>query len=160
MKAINPYLNFNGQTREAMTFYAKNLGAKLEIQSFKDAGIPGPDENRTMHAKLAKGSLVIMASDTPMSMPAVNQGNNIWISVDCTNVAEIEKLFAAFSEGGRVTMPLADQFWGAKFGMIVDKYGVGWMFNCQLPKPKPKPKAKAKAKPKTKAKAKAAKKRR
>jgi PhnB protein len=152
MKAINPYLNFNGLTREAMTFYAKNLGAKLEIQSFKDAGIPGPDENRTMHAKLAKGSLVIMASDTPMSMPAVNQGNNIWISVDCTTVAEIEKLFAAFSDGGRVTMPLADQFWGAKFGMIVDKYGVGWMFNCELRKPKAKAKAKPKAKTKAKAK--------
>src|SRR5947207_4364116 len=106
MKAINPYLNFNGQTREAMTFYAKNLGAKLEIQSFKDAGVPAApgDENRVMHAKLSKGSLVIMASDPMSSMAPVNMGNNVWISVDCSNVPEIDKLFAAFSDGGRVTM--------------------------------------------------------
>src|SRR3954469_6687142 len=141
MKAINPYLNFNGQTREAMTFYARNLGAKLEIQSFKDVGMSGPDENRTMHAKISKGSLVIMASDGPTSMPEVKQGNNVWISVDCSNVAEAEKVFAAFSAGGNVVMPLADQFWGAKFGMIVDRYGFGWMFNCELPKPKTKTKA-------------------
>ena len=153
MKAINPYLNFDGQTREAMTFYAKNLGAKLEVMSFKEAHVPTPPEaeNRTMHAKLAKGALVIMASDTPPGM-ALHKGNNLWVSVDCSDVAEIDKLFKAFSEGGTVTMPLADQFWGAKFGMLIDRYGVGWMFNAYLPKPKAKAKPKVKAKPKAKAK--------
>src|SRR5437762_312961 len=74
MKAINPYLNFDGNTREAMTFYAKNLGAKLELQSFKDVGMAGPNEDKIMHAKLAVGSLVIMASDPPPGM-GIQAGN-------------------------------------------------------------------------------------
>ena len=58
----------------------------------------------------------------------------IWIYIDCDNIAEIERLFGGFSEDGKVTMPLQDQFWGARFGMLVDKFGVHWMFNCDLPK--------------------------
>lgn len=56
------------------------------------------------------------------------------INVDCEDVPQIERLFAAFSDGASVTMPLQNQFWGARFGMLVDKFGVHWMFNCELPK--------------------------
>jgi len=62
------------------------------------------------------------------------QGTNVHVNVDCDNVEEIERIFKAMSEGGNVVMPLADQFWGARFGMLVDKFGLNWMFNCELKK--------------------------
>ncbi len=62
------------------------------------------------------------------------KGNNLWINIDCDDNAEQDKLFNAFGEGGQVLMELADQFWGARFGMLTYKYGVGWMFNCEIPK--------------------------
>jgi PhnB protein len=134
MKAITPYLNFDGKTREAMTFYHKILGGDLNIQTFGDVKAPGPpgSENRVMHAGIRSASAVLMASDTMPGMPFI-QGNNVHLNIDCDDIAEIERLFAGFSEGGKVTMPLEDQFWGARFGMLVDKFGMHWMFNCELP---------------------------
>lgn len=134
MKAFQPYLNFDGNTREAMTFYHKALGGDLNIQTFADVNAPGPpgSENRVMHAALRRGDAVLMASDTMPGMEFV-QGNDVHINVDCDTVDEIEHAFKAMSEGGNVVMPLADQFWGARFGMLVDKFGMHWMFNCQLP---------------------------
>jgi PhnB protein len=76
---------------------------------------------------------LLMASDTMPGMP-FTQGNNIWVNVECDGVPEIEALFKAFSEGGKVIMPLADQCWGARFGMLTDKFGINGMFNCELPK--------------------------
>ena len=135
MKAITPYLNFDGKTREAMTFYNTILGGELNIQTFGDVKAPGPpgSEDRVMHAAITSGSVHLMASDTMPGMPFI-QGNNVHLNIDCDNIAEIERLFAGFSAGGKVTMPLQDQFWGARFGMLVDKFGMHWMFNCELPK--------------------------
>jgi PhnB protein len=147
MKAVNTYLNFDGKTHEAMKFYARNLDAKLDVQTFKDAGMAGPnaDPNRVLHARLSttKNGTILMASDTQPGMP-FSQGNNFSISLDCDTPVELEKHFKLFSEGGRVTMQVQDTFWGARFGMLTDKYGVGWMFNCEMPKKKPAaPKKKA-----------------
>ncbi|MDB4878478.1 MAG: hypothetical protein JWM41_4924 [Gemmatimonadetes bacterium] len=135
MKAFLPYLNFDGNTAEAMKFYQKCTGGELDIQTFADVKAPTPPgaENRVMHARLTKGSAVLMASDTPPGK-TWTPGDNIWVNCDCDSVDEIEKVFAAFTEGGTVVMPLEDQFWGARFGMISDKFGVNWMFNCELPK--------------------------
>jgi PhnB protein len=135
MKAFQPYLNFDGTTRDAMTFYQKCIDGELFIQTFGDVKAPGPPgtENRVIHARLTKGSAVLMASDTMPGMP-FTQGNNIWVNIDCESIPEIEKLFVAFGSGGKVVMPLADQFWGARFGMLTDKFGINWMFNCELPK--------------------------
>ena len=129
MRSINPYLNFDGNTREAMELYARVLGAEIEIQTFGDAGM-GEDavKDRVMHALLTKGDVVIMASDTMPGMSYV-QGNDVWININCESDEEIERLFAALGERGTVIMPLADQFWGAKFGMLTDRYGIHWMFN-------------------------------
>ena len=149
MKAFQPYLNFPGNTREAMTFYQKCTEGELFIQTAGDVQIP-PDQVDAMkksdqppmqrpapdfviHARLTKGSAVLMASDAMPGAPFI-QGNNVWVNIDCDTIAEIEKLFSAFSEGGNVIMPLADQFWGARFGMITDKFGINWMFNCELKK--------------------------
>jgi PhnB protein len=135
MKAINPYLNFDGDTREAMTFYAQCLGGDIEIQSFKEAGIPGPpgSDDRIIHAKVTKGSVVLMASDTMPGM-AYTKGNNFWINVDCDDTAEQDRLFKALGAGGKTLMELQDQFWGARFGILTDKYCIGWMFNCEIRK--------------------------
>jgi len=135
MKAFNAYLNFDGNARDAMTFYQKCLGADLDLQPFGDIKAPGPpgSENRVMHARLTKGTAVLMASDTMPGSQYV-QGNNVFINIDCDSVPEIEKLFEAFGAGGNVMMPLQDTFWGARFGMLTDKFGVQWMFNCELPK--------------------------
>ena len=137
MKAINNYLNFDGQTREAMTFYAKCLDAELTMQTFKDVGMDMPGgEDRIVHARLSKGGSanVIMASDSQPGQP-VTVGNNVWISIDCDDEKEQDNQFQALSEGGQVIMPLDNAFWGARFGMLRDKYGLGWMFNLEQQKP-------------------------
>ena len=135
MKGTQTYLNFDGQTRDAMTFYQKALGGKLDIMTFGDAHVPGAEgfENRIMHARLESGPLVLMASDTMPGMP-FTKGNNFHINIDCSSNDEQDKLFSALGESGKVIMPLADQFWGARFGMLTDRYGVNWMFNSELPK--------------------------
>jgi PhnB protein len=135
MKAITTYLNFDGTTRDAMTFYAKALGATLHLQSFKDAKLEAPEgaENRIIHARLEKGSAALMASDTMPGTP-FRQGNNVFVCVDCETIPETERLFTALGEGGTVMMPLQDTFWGARFGMLTDKFGVQWMFNCDQKK--------------------------
>lgn len=132
MKSLAPYLNFDGNTREAMTFYQSCLGGQLNIQSFADVNMPG-DPNRTMHSNLVSGPVTIMASDTMHDMN-LNKGNNAYLCIDCETVDELERLFASLSAGGQVQQPPQDTFWGARFGMLTDKYGVHWMFNCELPK--------------------------
>ena len=132
MKAFQPYLNFDGTTRDAMTFYHQCLGGTLDVQSFDDVGAKGPPGtgNRTIHAKLTAGSAVLMASDSQPGQP-LNVGNNVWVNIDCESIEEIERIFPLMAEGGKILMPLADQFWGARFGMLADKFGINWMFNCE-----------------------------
>ena len=134
MKAINAYLNFDGNCGEAMSFYAQCLGAELTLQTFADAKMtaaPGA-ESRIIHARLTKGAQELMASDTMPGMP-FNQGNNFSVSIDCESYAEQDRFFRALGAGGRTTMPLQDTFWGARFGMLVDRFGISWMFNCEQP---------------------------
>lgn len=136
MRAFIPYLNFDGNTREVMTFYKNCFGgsAELTMQTFGDVKSGDASmADRIMHARLSGGTMVLMASDSMPQMPVL-VGNNVWITQDCESVEEIERLFTAFSEGGKVIMPLANQFWGARFGMLTDKFGINWMFNHELPK--------------------------
>ena len=130
MKQIMPYLNFDGETRDAMTFYAKCLGSEAVIQTFKDSGMPTTpeNENRVLHARINKGNAVLMASDTMPEHP-FSKGTNVHINIDCESDEEVDRLFNALKEGGRVTMEVQDTFWNARFGMLVDKFGVQWMFN-------------------------------
>src|ERR1051325_5784451 len=119
MKDFTTYLIFDGNCREAMTFYKKCLDANLDIFSFGDAPTPMPEEakDRTMHARLSTGKSAIMASDNMPGMP-FTQGNNFSISIDCDSVEEIDRLFNALGENGKVTMPLGKTFWAARFGML------------------------------------------
>ena len=134
MRDIVAYLNFDGNCEEAMTFYASALVVPLELMKFADMPeCPPVAEKRIMHARITKGPVVLMASDTMPGMP-LHQGNNFSISVQCESAHEIDSFFAALGEGGKVTMPLQDQFWGARFGMLTDRFGVQWMFNFTHPK--------------------------
>ncbi len=134
MKDFTTYLTFNGNCREAMTFYKNCLEAELEIFPFSQAPDPMPAEakDRIMHARLAKGKGAIMASDNMPGM-SFTAGNNFSISIDCDTAEEIEKLFNALGEKGKVTMPLQKTFWAARFGMLTDQFGVNWMFNLNEP---------------------------
>ncbi|GGA77279.1 VOC family protein [Edaphobacter acidisoli] len=132
MKNFYNYLNFNGNCRQAMEFYAKCLGADLHVMPYSQGPADMPKEmkeaDRVLHARLAKGAAVIMASDCPPAVP-LQQGNNFSISVDCDSREEVDKLFASLGEKGKVDMPVQDMFWGDYFGMVTDQFGIGWMFN-------------------------------
>ena len=136
MKEIVTYLNFDGQTREAMEFYRKCLGGELFLMRYSDAPGETPPEmrERIIHACLTTPNGKIMASDTMPGMPFQQGTNDFWISLHCESLEEIERVFADLGEGGKVDMPLDNMFWGARFGTLVDRFGVKWMFNYELPK--------------------------
>lgn len=137
MEPIVPYLNFNGNAKEALAFYSKALdGTVIFQQTFGESPMESPAEmkDKIMHARFeAKGGLQIMVSDTMPDYPFI-AGTNVSLSLNFTDVESIEKTFAALSEGANITMPLQDTFWGAKFGMLTDKFGFNWMFNHDLKK--------------------------
>jgi PhnB protein len=136
MKEVDTYLTFDGSCADAMKFYKQCLGAELYSAPFSEApgNIPESAKNRVMHAKLTKGgNTIVMASDT-MPGTSYQQGNNFSVAVQCESLQEIEKLFTAFSEKGKITLQLQDTFWGARFGMLTDQFGVNWLFNFEKPK--------------------------
>jgi PhnB protein len=130
MKEFTTYLNFDGNCRQAMEFYAKCLGAELLVMPFSQGPMEVTPEtkDKVLHARLSKGTQVIMASDCPPGVP-LQQGNNFSISINCESREEVDKLFASLGEKGKVGMPAQDMFWGAYFGMITDQFGINWMFN-------------------------------
>ncbi len=134
MKQVIAYLNFDGNCRQAMSFYNQCLGTELELSTFPDAqGIPSSDPAaRIMHARLLRGTeAVLMASDT-LPVHVFKPGNNFYVSIQCDTVEEIDRIFSALSQDGQVSMPLQDVFWGARFGMLTDQFGIQWMLNCEL----------------------------
>jgi PhnB protein len=134
MKSVTTYLHFDGNCREAMEFYQKCLGGDLQLAAMPDSsGKPSSDPGaKIMHSQLARdGRPLLMASDGCPS-GARKAGTNFSVSVDCESIAEIEQLFGAVSESGNVILPLSDVPWGARFGMLTDRFGVQWMLNCAL----------------------------
>ena len=137
MAQLNPYLKFNdNKCREAMTFYKDCFGGELTFQTVGESPMakemPAENHDKIMHADLKSGSLAIFASDMMRDKAVV--GDNVSLSLNYDNEAEIKKHFEALSKGGEVFMPLEDQFWGALFGVLTDKYGVEWMLNYQKTK--------------------------
>lgn len=132
---VNPYLTFDGNCQEAMEFYKAALNGNLHTMPFEGspAEVPEEHKNRVMHATLTFGSAVIMASDSMPGTP-ITHGNGNSISIAAADVNEGEGYFNNLSAGGAVIMPYQETFWGAKFGMCVDKFGVQWMVNCELSK--------------------------
>lgn len=125
---LNPYINFSGQAREAMEFYRSALGGEVTVMTFGDAGAPDVPADLVMHSELrTPDGFVLFASDTPEGMQRT-PGDNITISLSGDDV-RLRDWFAALTEGGTVTVPMAQQMWGAEFGMLVDRFGVPWMVN-------------------------------
>jgi PhnB protein len=127
---VQSYLIFNGRCEEAIEFYKKALGAKVEMMMrFKEAPeghcSPGT-EDKIMHSCLRIGETAVMASDgMTQGKPAEFKG--ISLTLNPTTEAEAERLFKALSEGGQVQQPLVKTFFSPKFGVLSDKFGVGWM---------------------------------
>ncbi len=132
MKWINAYLMFDGKCREAMEFYKECFGGELTMTNFTDEQFPGATD-RVMHARLAQGGGLLMASDGRPG-EAATIGNNVWLAIECDGPEEQDRIFAALGVGGEVTMPVEETFWGARFGMLKDRYEVNWMLNYDLPK--------------------------
>jgi PhnB protein len=134
IKTLNPYINFNGNAEKAIRLYEAALGARADnLMRFGD--VPGGDtppevKNRVMHCVLRVGNNVIMVSDNRPGDQLVS-GNQVHISLDFDDEADMARKFEALSAGGKVTMPLADTFWGARFGMLTDAFGIQWMLNCE-----------------------------
>ena len=130
---VQPYLFFDGRCEEAVEFYKKALGAKMEMfMRFKDSpeppqpGMCAPgSENKVMHASFRIGDTVVMASDGRCEGKPSFQGFSL--SLTAANDAEAERLFAAVADGGQVQMPLAKTFFSSSFGMVADRFGVSWM---------------------------------
>lgn len=135
---ISIYLTFDGQAREAFTFYQQVLGGSLELMTYAQA--PEPEQfpvqyhQRVMHVSLNLGDYALMASDT---IPGSNCGGpyegikGCSITLSPTSVAEGERLFTGLAAGGNVLMPMEKTFWAERFGMLTDRFGVSWMVNCE-----------------------------
>ena len=132
MAHLTPYLAFNGNCREAMEFYKTVFGGELNVQTFGEApeNAAEKDKARVMHAQLSSGNFMLMASDGMPDRP-VTFGDSVSLSVHTQSKDETDTLFNKLSEGGTVTMPLENTFWGAYFGMLIDKFGIHWLFNFQ-----------------------------
>lgn len=128
--AANPYINFQGHAREAMEFYQKALGGKLELSTFTEQGAPkeaGPGDH-IMHSVLELDNLRIMGSDgMPEYPPTV--GDNVAIALSGDDHEHLSNAFKKLSEGGTVKQALKTESWGDSFGYFVDKFGINWMVN-------------------------------
>jgi PhnB protein len=130
---VQSYLFFDGRSEEAIEFYQKTLGAKVEmLMRFKDSPepaqpgmVPPGAENKVMHASFRIGDTVLMASDGRCTGKPTFQGFSLSITVP--NEAEAKRVFAALGDGGQVQMPLAKTFFSPQFGMVADRFGVSWM---------------------------------
>jgi len=130
---VETYLFFDGRCEEAIEFYKKILGAEVTmLMRFKDSPeppqpgmIPPGSENKIMHVSFRIGDTTVMASDGRCAGQANFQGFSLSLTV--ANEAEADRKFAALVEGGQVQMPLAKTFWSPRFGMVTDRFGVGWM---------------------------------
>jgi PhnB protein len=133
---VEPYLFFGGRCAEALEFYRTALGAQVDfVMLYKDSPerlppgmIPPGFENKIMHASFRIGETLFMASD------GCKEGqifDGFALSLDVANAAEADRAFAALSAGGQVKMPLTKTFWSPRFGMLTDRFGIGWMISVR-----------------------------
>jgi PhnB protein len=133
---LEPYLHFNGSCEEALALYAKAFKGEItEVNRYGDGPMSVPEswKKKLMHASFRAPGIAFMASDARPDR-RVGSGDNVQLSVNHDDPAEQDRVWGVLSDGATVTMPLAEQFWGARFGMLVDRFGIHWMFNCRLKK--------------------------
>lgn len=140
MPTTNVYLNFNGNCKEAFAFYQSVFGGEFsfygtfgEMEPQENYPTAESDKDMIMHVSLPiSKETILMGSDTGSNYPDVTFGNNFSIYVDTESKDEANRLFAALSVEGKITMPLEDTFWGSYFGSLEDKFGVNWMVSYDL----------------------------
>jgi PhnB protein len=131
---LNTYLTFNGQCEEAFKFYAQVLGGKIEAM-MPHAGTPAEEfaspewRDKILHARMSVGDQVLMASDAPAGR--YEQPKGFYVNIGINDPAEAERIFNALAEGGTIQMPFGETFWAVRFGMLVDRFGIPWMVNCE-----------------------------
>jgi len=131
---MNPYLSFNGQCEAAFKLYEQCLGGQLG-PIFRYAGTPLSDQvpadwqDKVMHGSLIIGGQVLMGGDVAPESYEAPKGFSL--SLQIKRPAEAERIFNELGKDGRVTMPLEKTFWAERFGMVVDRFGIPWLINCE-----------------------------
>jgi PhnB protein len=133
MDGIKPYISFKGNCREAIDFYKEKLGAEvLFSQTYGESPMAGkgPDD-MIMHCTMKIGDSHLMVCDNVFEEknPTI-VGNNISLAVGTNDTGEAERMFESMSDGATIVMPIQETFWAERFGMLTDKFGINWMFNC------------------------------
>jgi PhnB protein len=131
---LNPYLNFNGNARQALEFYTSVFGGNLNLSTFADFGAQGtPDAEKIMHGQLeTDAGYTIMAADVPSEMEYhAMAGSSVSLSGD--DAGALRRYWEKLSASGTTTMPMQKQVWGDEFGMCVDKFGIPWLVNISQP---------------------------
>ena len=131
---INPYILFNGNCREAFEFYAEVLNGRIEMmvphgETPAASSVDESWQDKIMHARLAVGEELLMASDSP---PQYVEGKaaGYYVQLEFPTIEEARCVFDALAEGGEVRMGFEQTFWSRGFGMLVDRFGIPWMINC------------------------------
>lgn len=134
MRNLYVYISFNGDCEEALNFYKSVFGGNIKLlMRYSEA--PGTEfaneqnKDLILHSEFESEGVGFMAADEPQEA----KGNKVCLSINFDSEAEQEKIFSALSEGAEIHMPLQDTFWGAKFGILTDRFGVKWMFNFDRP---------------------------
>lgn len=130
---LNPHINFKGDCEAAFKFYEQHLGGKIQFLLTYGASPMAKDvapewQSKVVHAALNIDGRIITGADNPPSHYQTPQGFSLTIEVK--DVAEAERVFAAFAENAKVQMPLQETFWATRFAMLVDRFGIPWMVNC------------------------------
>ncbi len=128
---LNPYLGFRDQAKDALAFYHGVFGGELKTMTFAEGGMAQDpvDADKVMHGQIeAPGGIVLMASDSPASMPAPTE-SNISVSLSGDDEDRLTGWWNALSEGATVIEPLTKAPWGDTFGMLTDRFGVTWLVN-------------------------------
>ncbi len=130
---MNPYLSFNGQCEAAFAFCQQSLGGQIKA-IFRYAGSPVADQvpdgwqDKVMHGSLTIGEQVLMGAVMPDRYEAPR---GFSLSLQITNSADAERIFRELAADGRIVMPLEETFWAVRFGMVVDRFGILWLINCE-----------------------------
>ncbi|MGM7680723.1 VOC family protein [Cytobacillus sp. Hm23] len=134
MKII-PYLYFAGNCEQALNYYKDVFeGEIISLQRFHEApDMPVNEENKNkvLHARFQMGEQTVYFSDG-LDTQAIEKGNQVTLTIEFSKVDQIETVYSKLAESGEIIMPLQDTFWGAKYGKVVDTFGVCWDLNCQL----------------------------
>ena len=132
----NPHLTFNGQCAAAFHFYQQCLGGEIvTMLTYAESPLathtPPAMHDKILHATLALGDLMLTGADAAPESYQPPQGVSVLLHTDSPE--EADRIFAALTEGGAIEMPIQQTFWAARFGMLVDQFGIPWMINCSAP---------------------------